>query len=197
MLKLENLPQFLIAEIDWQQSDAVLRGTVTGPRIENGRAWLYVSASKSIIGDIIITPRATFTAPLWAMNDAAVVGAKLPIVDGRWNAYQVSMIVDEQHIWRRHRFTASDAIQFSRQGITPGWIATMKSGKPLPADAENQGVIVGAWDHEHCDLCDQKIGHGGDEFGYVDSEDRWLCEMCFLAYAEKHDLSFLLPDDRK
>jgi hypothetical protein len=60
----------------------------------------------------------------------------------------------------------------------------------LPEGAVDLGVRDGAWDHEHCELCNAHIGAAGSPVGYVDPDNRWLCTTCYETYAALHDVSF-------
>jgi len=44
------------------------------------------------------------------------------------------------------------------------------------------------WEHEHCTLCWRTISEDpsiGEEFGYVNKHDQWLCETCYKDFFEK------------
>ena len=75
-----------------------------------------------------------------------------------------------------------------RQGDVHGWT---KAGATLPDDAIPTGVNDGGWDHQHCELCESHIGRGGGAHGYVDRNDRWLCERCFQNDADPRSLGFV------
>jgi len=62
---------------------------------------------------------------------------------------------------------------------------------PLTKGAEDLGVRAGAWDHEHCELCNATIGAAGAAEGFVNPDNYWLCVDCHERYAVPHDLSFV------
>lgn len=42
------------------------------------------------------------------------------------------------------------------------------------------------WDHEHCELCFEKIGTGGLPGGYATADRyRWLCPECWRDFREE------------
>lgn len=42
------------------------------------------------------------------------------------------------------------------------------------------------WDHEHCELCFEKIGTGGIPGGYATVDEyRWLCPVCWQDFHEE------------
>ena len=97
------------------------------------------------------------------------------------------MILDPQAVWKRTEFTPSPAQHF-RQGDVYGWT---KAGHELRDDAILTYLDEAGWDHEHSELCQSKIGRGGDSHGYVDRHDRWLCERCYRETGEPRSLGFV------
>ena len=183
MIALNDLPHFAVERIDQENADAILFGRVSGPPPRTGRSWLYVHREKSIIGDLSLAGdgQAVFRSPPWAITEKVRIGASFPIVAEPWQAYQVEMILDDPDRWEHRLFVPSDAMEFSQPGQAPGWRATTKSGSPLPGGAKALRTIPAGWDHEHCDLCFQKIGHAGQDSGHVHRSNYWLCERCYLA----------------
>jgi len=159
--------------------------------VREGRSWLY-DGDESLIGDLEQLQRgerrAVFAAPYWTPESRAQPGISMPWIDGYWQAYHVSMILDTPGTWQRTSFVASDAQYFELAGHR-GW---QPVGQDLPNGAVGRDVVRGAWDHEHCELCQSKIGVGGAPVGYRDSANRWLCESCYDRYGKHHDLSFLV-----
>jgi hypothetical protein len=190
-MELRDLPQFAIERVRDAETNPRLVGRLSHLRgVQEGRSWLY-AAGESVIGDLedldTVTGTAVFWAPYWTPGSPAQPGAALPWLDGYWQVYHVSMIVDPTNTWRRAEFVASDAQYFELDGHR-GW---QKVGQGLLDGAVPREVVRGGWDHEHCELCRAHIGAAGAPAGYVDVEERWLCEACYRRYAEPRDLSFL------
>ncbi len=191
-MQLDDLPHFVIDAVEEAESAPLLLGRFTTMAgVREGRSWLY-DGDESLIGDVesleLSTRRATFSAPDWTSASRAQPGVSLPWVDGYWQAYHLSMILDRANVWHRTTFTPSAAQYFLVQGHQ-GWQPT---GQRLPEGATPEEVVEGGWDHEHCELCMAKIGASGAPIGYRDTSNRWLCERCFQRYAEPRDLAFLL-----
>jgi hypothetical protein len=191
-MKLQDLPRFTISAITGQGGVSRLVGRfsiIAGVR--EGRSWLYDPVNP-LIGDLekldLDTREAVFVAPFWTTVSPAQVGAALPWVDGYWQAYHLTMILNEASTWCRSVFSPTEAQYFSLNGVR-GW---QPAGHDLPPGATPLNVVAGAWDHEHCELCCNKIGEGGTPAGYIDSSNHWLCEECYQRYAEPRDLSFLV-----
>lgn len=190
-MKLQDLPSFTISAVAGQREASRLVGRfsiVAGVR--EGRSWLY-DPLNALIGDLekldLATREAVFVTPYWTAASPAQVGVALPWVDGHWQANHLTMILDETNTWSRKVFTPTEAQYFSLNGVR-GW---QPSGQDLPPGATPLNVVTSAWDHEHCELCWNKIGMGGAPAGYIDSSNHWLCEECYRQYAEPRDLGFL------
>jgi len=193
--RLEDLPAFEITHVE-PAGQPQMHGVFTHLRsVKAGRSWLY-HPLKSLIGDVVdldeATGRAVFEAPFWDASHPIQSGSRPQWLDGQWQAYHVTMMLDPDAGWERVRFEASDAQQFvenGREGVT-------KAGS-LPAGAVPTRIVPGAWDVEHCTLCMERIGRWGDEYGYVprgaawaDGHD-WLCDRCGEKYAVPRSLAFV------
>jgi hypothetical protein len=62
-----------------------------------------------------------------------------------------------------------------------------------PAGAAPQGgeLIPGGWDHEHCSICWETIGGGGQVAGFVSGEDDWVCGECHRHFVAPRSLAFV------
>jgi hypothetical protein len=187
IVKLSDLPQFSVVSRQRAERGLVLRGRFNHlDTVREGRSWLYVSGDHSLIGDLEgldpETREAVFITPDELPEDMSI----LPWLDGWWQAYQIALILDPDHIWHRVVFKATDAFA-SRK---PGWVNLRPAVGEDPGRGEQR--VPAAWDHEHCMLCDAHIDPGGE--GYVDDAQNWLCPACHDAYAKPHDLSFVRGD---
>ncbi len=189
--RLEDLPAFRVLQIT-NANGLELLGVFTHLKsVRAGRSWLYAGDADSLIGDLVdideATLRAKFTAPFWSPTSPIQVDSITPWLDGYWQAYHLTMILDPHAVWKRTKFTPSSAQHF-RQSEVYGWI---KAGQEMPDGAVPTQADDMGWDHEHCELCQSKIGREGDAHGYMDRNDRWLCERCCQDYAEPRNLDFV------
>ena len=187
-MQLADLPQFTITGARCVDASWVLDGQFNHLRtVRSARSWLYVSRTDSLIGDLEhldpATRRAQFNTMDLAPPPQWIRNATLPWVDGYWQAYHIALILDTEHRWERVTFGAGDALQ-SR---VPGWRVRRAADGAVPTSTEI--AAPGAWDHEHCMLCNARVNPG--DAAYTDVEDNWLCVRCFVAYAERHELSFM------
>lgn len=191
-MNLSGLPQFTVDEVRVAVGDpeVTLVGRLSHLRgVRNAGACLYRSATASMHG-VVATPPAVAGDPVaFRTCDVALapelrVGSVYPWVDGYWQAYHIAMILAGQ--WEPRRFQSTPARYFRLAGVT-GW---QPVDAPLMEGAEDLGVRVGGWDHEHCELCRRSIKAADDADAYVDPADHWVCAECYDRYALTRDVSF-------
>jgi hypothetical protein len=190
-----ELPNFEVAAvIPGQDRSAEIIGrytSVLGARRERG--WLLRRDGPSIICDRReLVPSTESRCTLWTPDGGFAAdlrtGERYCWLDAIWNPYHVDMILQPIEAWQLKRFEPASAQYFRQSGVV-GW---QKSGPAIPDGALDLGVREGAWDHEHCEICRATIGFGGHTQGYVDADDRWLCEPCYVRYARTHSLAWML-----
>ena len=86
----------------------------------------------------------------------------MPWIDGYWQPYQIAMIIDADAHWERTLFVPSPA-QYFVNGDQVGYCPL---GQALPERAVATEIKAAAWDHEHCEICNEKIGVGGDRYAF-------------------------------
>ncbi len=109
-------------------------------------------------------------------------GVAYPFIDSYWGD-RAELVLDSSTSWRRAVFAPVDAVSVTG----PDGSLMRKAG---PDDVSGQ-IVAGAWDHEHCEVCWQKIGAGGQAVGWVNSEGQWACESCYVAYVAARSLEFV------
>lgn len=67
----------------------------------------------------------------------------------------------------------------------------MMATRASPEAPRGEEVVAGGWDHEHCEICQKKIGCGGDSFGYLNPPDAWVCEKCYTSFVASRSLAFI------
>jgi hypothetical protein len=189
-VQLADFPQFSISDLRMLNGVWVLDGDFNHlDTVREGRSWLYVSRADSLIGDLEALDRQTRQARFNTMDPEPpareLIGAVLPWLDGWWQAFHVSLILDTAHPWHEVTFAARDALQSRMPGYR---VLRERAGEPTP----DEEIVPGAWDHEHCMLCNAHIDPG--HVAYTDPEMNWLCAACYGAYAKTHDLSFVRGD---
>ena len=189
-MDLSGLPQFTIDARLQSECGVVLTGHFSHLRgVRNDGGWLYRTDASAIVGTLARVPTVPeesveFRSPDDDMAAGLAPGETYPWIDIYWQAYHVTMILAGR--WEPRRF-AAQAAHYFRQGGVVGW---QPLGGKLPDGAEDLGVREGAWDHEHCELCNAHIGGPGDPDGYVDPDEHWLCQACYDRYAVPRDVSF-------
>lgn len=193
-MDLSGLPQFTVSEIRQGPAPDVtlIVGRLSHLRgVHNDRGWLYRGEHNSVIADFETRPATndqpvTVSAFTEDLAPDVAPGAVFPWLDHYWQPYHLAMILAPVARWEHRTFVATAARYFRWHGAT-GWQHVDAS---LPEGAVDLGVREGAWDHEHCELCNAHIGAAGAPTGYVDPDDRWLCCECYAKYAAHQDVSF-------
>lgn len=183
-MKLRDLPQFTITSRKPLPGGWALVGSFSHlETVREGRSWLYASCHEFVIGDLEQLNLDARTASFVTPDDhAAEVATTLAWLDGWWQASHLSVILDHDRVWNHVAFAASDAFV----GPTHGSTVLRPIAGP---QGEDEVRVAGAWDHEHCMLCNTHINPGDD--AYVDADRNWLCRRCYENYAQPHDVSFV------
>jgi hypothetical protein len=122
------------------------------------------------------------------------------VLDGYWGE-RAELVLDETSSWIKARFQPTDAVRTHG----PGGVLLRPDDSSPPATGEaNAGsetsaaeVVPDGWDHEHCAICWEKIGAGGQVDGYVNPERAWVCVRCYLDFVEPRSLNFVpAPPDQ-
>lgn len=112
------------------------------------------------------------------------VGCVYRYLDGHWGK-RAELVLDRERRWHRARFEARDAIQFKLAG---DGLATTEATE----ENRSRGKIVKeGWYHEHCAICWEKLGHGGQAEGFLSPPKTWVCEACYVGFVEPRSLGFI------
>ncbi len=151
--------------------------------------WLWVSDSEAILPSIKSFDFNSREISLLISKDEyrenIRPGEVLHWMNPAGQAYHVTMILEGK--WNQRYFVPEDAVHFEVNGVH-GW--KINSGK-LPEGAKQTSIQPKGWDHEHCELCDARIGNDGFELGYIDDNEHWICPDCFTKWAKPKSLKFL------
>ena len=189
-MTLDDLPAFAVEEITETSDELRVRGRfsrLTG--VQLGTSSLYYGDGQWP-GDLIecngATGYAVFVTPSSVPRDRIKVGSSAPWLPASWQFFHVNMILMSH--WERRAFVPSDAQHF-QQGTVHGWT---KAGETLPSDHVPTYIEKGGWDHEECWICYSHIGRGGLPEGFVNQDDKWLCQFCYERYGRTRDLGFIM-----
>jgi len=189
-MTLNDLPAFAVEEITEASGELRVRGRfshLTGVHL--GSSNLYYGDGQwpgELIECDATSRNAVFVCPSWVPRDPIKVGSVVPWLTAGWQFFHVNMILSSR--WDRRAFVPSDSQHF-RVGTTHGWT---KAGEPLSSHYELTHIEKGGWDHEECEICYSHIGRGGLPEGFVNQQDKWLCQACYERYAQTKDLSFVV-----
>jgi hypothetical protein len=193
-MDLSGLPQFTVVELKPGRSsdETLITGHLSHLRgVRNDRGWLFRGERQSMIADLLTPPTedemsVTLSVFSQDMTPDVLPGAVFPWLDHVWQPYHLTMILAPVERWESRTFVAAPARYFRLNGAT-SW---QPFDAAVPEGAVDLGVREGAWDHEHCELCGERIGGAERPDGYVDPDNRWLCGACYATYAARHDVSF-------
>jgi hypothetical protein len=155
--------------------------------------------------------RETKTAILTCQEkEEPVCGSELAYLSPYWQAFHVWMVLDPNWEWKKRLFLGTESVaqdyEAEEVSIVDGhevkvWTKVEPVGEgsgksrhypaadqTLPVNL-NTRLVLGAWDHEHCELCNEHIDTG--MLGYCDPEERWMCEGCHVRYVSQRDLAFV------
>ena len=118
------------------------------------------------------------------VTDVAVLrpGESYAFLDLYWGDLAI-LVLDRSREWRQTRFQPVDAIQQFSDGHR-----VLSKASPGQADGT---VVPGGWDHEHCEICYEKLGPQGQSIGWTSSLDEWLCNACYDEYLVPRSLDFV------
>jgi hypothetical protein len=111
-------------------------------------------------------------------------GESYPYLDSYYGE-RAKLVLDPARTWRQAEFRASDAVRVPAAGGGI-WII-----RPAGADPQGGELLPGGWDHEHCSICWERIGGGGQAAGFVSGEDNWVCGECYGCFVAPRSLAFV------
>jgi len=155
---------------------------------ENWISGLYLGDGRFVWGRFRDVDAAAHTCSFLPDSPSELPGLhqneSYPFMDGYWGQ-RAELVLDESRCWQRRLFEPSDKVRYPASSGT--WMATR-----LSAEVPNGGQLVpGGWDHEHCAICNRKIGCGGESEGYVSPPDTWVCKECHGCFVVPRSLAFV------
>jgi hypothetical protein len=154
---------------------------------ENAIAGLYLGGGRFLWGRFSQVDRAGTTCS-FAPDDPAErpalrAGESYPYVDGYYGE-RAELVLDPARTWRQAEFRPTDAIRVPDAGGGM-WV------RPAGATPQGGELLPGGWDHEHCSICWERIGGGGQAAGFVSGEDDWVCGECYRQFVAPRSLAFV------
>jgi hypothetical protein len=61
----------------------------------------------------------------------------------------------------------------------------------LDASRQWQNATCEGSDHDHCAICWETLGQGGQPNGYVSKDATWICSRCYHSYVQPQSLEFI------
>ncbi len=143
-------------------------------------------------------------------KEEPTVGLESAYLSPYWQAFHVWMVLDPNWGWERRLFSGIDAVaeDYEAQDVSIVEGRDVKVWTKLEPAGEGRGqsrhypatdqslpvnpgtrLVLGAWGHEHCELCHEHIEAG--MLGYCDPQERWICERCYERYVSQRDLAFV------
>jgi hypothetical protein len=181
-----DLPHFTVAAL---HSDSCEGRFDPSPWV--GEGWitgLYLAGGRFLWGrfrDIDLPARTCLFCPdSTAELSVLRSGESYPFMDGYWGE-RAELVLSENRHWQRALFEPADMVRYPAAG--GGWMATRLS----PEAPSGGQVVPGGWDHEHCDICQQKIGHAGEPEGFFSPPDSWVCAECYPRFVAPRSLAFV------
>lgn len=179
-----DLPQFTVTEV---LPDRCIGRFSPSPWVnENWIAGLHLGEHRFLWGRFCLVFRDAAKCSFSPNhpNDLARirVGTTYPYIDGYWGE-RAELVLDAGRAWKQREFEPSDMV------MLPGSDGTT-FGTSAVGDGPVGTIVPGAWDHEHCDVCNRKIGCGGEAEGYFSTPDAWVCEECHSTYVLPRSIAF-------
>ena len=186
---IEKLPQFTILQIEHERSMLQCRGVFSRlQQISEGSGALLLASGDLCRGRLlsldadtrsgVFVPEEAKAAPVLDLGTYAYL-------DGYW-ADRAELVLDESRTWTRTRFERQAALESKSPDAR-----MLRRFEPDTEPQENERVVSGGWDHEHCEICWAIIGTSDAEFGFRDQHSNWVCELCFQTQVQRRNVGFL------
>ena len=118
--------------------------------------------------------------------DAIRARPEWEVLDGYWGE-RAEIVLDQARQWHKAAFQPTNAIRF--EGPAGTWVREASD-----SDTTGGEIIKAGWDHEHCAICWETLGPGGQSYGYVSAQGArrtWVCEQCYVHFVQRGSLDFI------
>ena len=190
--ELERLPHFRILSLQDKDSPEYDGVFDSGLRLEDGwHGYLVSDDDATVLGRFYdydgLKKTAVFKPRIPVDGSPLEIGMSYTYIDGYWGE-RVALVLDRSKQWNRTRFVPQDAVdyRYGDQRIR----GRVGQAPTFPVDDAGT-TIKGGWDHEHCDICSEKIGRYGQPYGYASGTSQWVCTKCYSDYVKPVRISFI------
>jgi len=102
-------------------------------------------------------------------------------LDGYWGRI-AELVLNRSLLWREEEFRAADAV----------WFEDIRVMRPFSGEIPAGGALIeGGWDHEHCEICTEKISPQTNPVGFFAEPRHWICKACYHRFVLARSLDFI------
>ncbi len=188
--EFERLPHFRILEI--QEKNPPEYPGVFDTDLRIGRGGFLLSENAALVcgrfyGFDALRKTAVFKPQASVDTNSLEAGKLYAFLDGYWGE-RVALVLDRTEQWNRKEFVSVDTVEYS-DGKTR---ISGKVGQDAPHPSfKKTRIVKDGWDHEHCEICWEKIAQYAQPYGYESNTGKWICEKCYSDYVEPQRISFI------
>jgi len=190
--ELRRLPKYTVTKIELTQSPCCIGFFDSKILLKDGWIGFIVTQEGSCIKGRIFnytinTNEAEFRPANLEQIQLIVIDEIYAYLDGYWGSL-VALVLNKSYQWRRQAFVAQEAMEYDSGEFK----ITGKVGQSPSFHTESDGrSIPRGWNHEHCYICQEEISETAQRLGYVNQNNNWVCENCFLRFIQTKRLGFL------
>lgn len=198
--KFSLLPRFKVERLERESGDSAttsiaLIGRFSKPvGLSDQGSSLYLPDLRSIHGLLLASPGEQETRRFeqdWTTAD--ISDEELLTLDlyyfGAYHLRELYLALDPEILWMEVNFTPRKALQSQITGTDGKSYRKMELYREGDVVPEGSIVVEGAWDHEHCNFCMNRID--AEHIGYTstttDWAGDWACAWCYRNAVEPHD----------
>ena len=161
-------PHFAVSEL---RGDGYIGQFDASPWVkQDWIAYVYVGGGRFLWGRFRDVDAAAQTCSFWPdpYSEPWVLraGESYPFLDWYWGT-RAALVLNERLDWHRTRFEPYDSVSLDGR------------------------VFPGGWDHQHCEVCWEKIGDFGQPEGFFSPPNSWVCEACYNDFIVTRSLGFV------
>jgi hypothetical protein len=189
-MTLDELPTFTVRHVEGDRAIGVVdRALWIGERLPGD---VLLPGGRFVAGRFVNVDLGSLTASFvpTASGEVALLqaGERYRRFDGYWGE-RAALVLDRNRQWKERAFEPVDAVAYERAGDALVGNATNQN---LP---EGGTLVKGGWDHEHCDICWEKISPHTDPIAVFSEPDHWICRKCYEKFVIPRSLDFIYVEE--